>query len=269
MSCRRPLPSAAVLVAALAMVLFACSESSSPSGAGFIGSDGDGGVTMATPDEHEPVPGPDAKLPVLAANGYPVVPTGAAVAVLDTLTVDDGGIPAPYDRHRFGPGWADPDGDGCTGRQAAIVTAARPGSLVVGARCRVEAVTIVSLNDGTVVSASTAGEVGRLIQVDHVVPVRDAYRQLCCSSGLVASRVRALFYNDPDNLVAVSARSNTTKSDFLFGDARFGYPEPAVACQVAERTVRVKAAYGLTVQTAEADALRVQLQQCPISAPSG
>ena len=218
------------------------------------------------PESPPPRP-PDATLPPLAANGFPVVPGAAAVALLDSLEVNDGGAPVPYDRKRFGPGWGDPDGDGCTGRQTAIITAAQPGSLHVGPHCQVSAVSIESLYDATLVDAQTAAEVGRLIQVDHIVSLKDAYRRLCCIAGPTAQRLRVLFYNDPENLIAVSTRSNLAKSDYLFGDARFHYTNQRAACLVADRIVRVKAAYQLTVETQEAKALRDQLAHCPPTPP--
>ena len=279
MRSRAPRRSVGFAAPLIAVWLVACSSTATITGASVAGNEpgavaGGTAVASSAPVEvagttdgamREPQTrrAPDATLPPLAANGYPVVPAGDALALVGSLQVNDGGAPVPYDRKRFGPGWADPDGDGCTGRQAAIIAAARPGSLVLGRRCQVSAVSIDSLYDGMVVDAPTAGAVGQLIQVDHIVAVKDAYRELCCVTGPLAQRLRVLFYNDPENLLAVSTRSNLAKSDYTFGDARFRYASEDVACLVADRVVRVKAAYELSVETSEARALRAQLSRCP------
>lgn len=206
-------------------------------------------------------------VPLLAANGYPVVPSGHALDLLETLVVDDSDAPVPYQRQRFGPGWADPDGNGCTGREEALISWAQPGTLALGSHCRVLAVTIESLYDGVEIVASSPSEVERQIQVDHVVPVRDAFRRLCCITGPDAQRLRELFYNDPENLLPVSTRANQAKSDFLFGDARLRLVTADAACFVADHTVRVKVAYRLPVTAREAEALQAELAGC--QDPSG
>ena len=211
--------------------------------------------------------GDTAVIPPLAANGYPKVPVGHALGLLDRLVVDDTDAPVPYDRRRFGPGWADPDGNGCTGRQEALMAWAQPGTLTRGPHCSVQAVTIESLYDGIEVVAASTSEVEQKIQVDHVVPVHDAFRRLCCVTGPDAQRLRELFYNDPENLLPVSAEANQAKSDFLVGDARLHLATPDAACFVADHTVRVKVAYKLPVTAREAGALRSELARC--SDPSG
>ena len=206
--------------------------------------------------------GPVAVIPPLGTNGFALVPTGPALDLLDRLAVDDTPSPVPYSRARFGPGWADPDGNGCTGREEAIIDWATPDSVRQGPGCRIEAVTLTSLYDGIEIVAATSGDVAQLIQVDHIVSVKDAFRQLCCVTGPDAQRLRVLFYNDPENLRPVSSAANQHKSDYLFGDNRFSYVSDAAACFVADHTVRVKTIYGLSVASSELVALRERLANC-------
>lgn len=100
------------------------------------------------------------------------------------------------------------------------------------------------------------------LQVDHLVPLAEA-----AHSGAAAwtPAQRHGYYNDPRNLVAVTAHANTSK-----GDRDPGEWKPSARdswCAYATGWASVKAKYGLTADQAEMDALTVMLATCPAGTP--
>jgi Protein of unknown function (DUF1524) len=96
------------------------------------------------------------------------------------------------------------------------------------------------------------------VQIDHRVPVKEAVR-----SGARAwdQATRERFYNDPTNLVAVSARANTSKGDK--DPARWRPSNRDTWCGYATAYVATKHTYRLAVDPAERDALAAMLATCP------
>jgi hypothetical protein len=95
------------------------------------------------------------------------------------------------------------------------------------------------------------------VQADHRVPVKEAVR----SGARTWDRAqRERFYNDPANLVAVSAHANTSKGDK--DPARWRPSNRDTWCAYATAYVATKHTYGLTVDPAERDALVSMLATC-------
>lgn len=96
------------------------------------------------------------------------------------------------------------------------------------------------------------------VQIDHRVPVKEAVR----SGARDWNRaLRERFYNDPANLVAVSAHANTSK-----GDKDPGRWRPAnrdTWCDYATAYITTKTTYHLAVDQREHDALAAMLATCP------
>ncbi|MGI6612630.1 MAG: HNH endonuclease family protein [Candidatus Nanosyncoccaceae bacterium] len=98
------------------------------------------------------------------------------------------------------------------------------------------------------------------IQIDHIVAVSDAWQK---GAQDWDSEKRYKFYNDPNNLVAVSREANQAKVD---SDAASWLPSNKLfRCAYVSRQIQVKLDYGLWVTEAEKLAMQQVLQRCPIS----
>ena len=176
----------------------------------------------------------------------------SARAVLDTLTVRTEDTGAHYLRADWG-GWSRPAGaGGCDTRARVLLRDAAPGSIRRGPGCRIGAGVWVSSYDRTRITDP------RGVQIDHRVPVREAQRS--GARGWTPAQ-RARFYNDPANLIAVSAHANTSKGDDDPG--RWRPPNRAAWCGYASAYVATKRTYRLTVDPAERAGLGAMLNTCP------
>jgi hypothetical protein len=100
------------------------------------------------------------------------------------------------------------------------------------------------------------------LQIDHLVPLAEA-----AHSGAAdwPPAQRHGYYNDPRNLVAVTAHANTSKGDR--DPAQWKPTARDSWCAYATGWTSVKAKYGLTADRAEMDALGVMLATCPAGTP--
>ena len=176
-------------------------------------------------------------------------------AVLEPLVVDDRPSPdRPYRREEW-PHWDDIDGNGCDGREDALLRASQQPAQV-GDGCRVLSGSWVSPYDG--VATSDPAD----IQIDHLVPLADAF-----ASGGWRWEVgrRRLFANDQQELIAASAASNQAKGSKAPDEWR--PPDRGVWCAYAVAWVRIKVTYDLTATTRERDALGQMLDTCGPETP--
>jgi hypothetical protein len=196
------------------------------------------------------------------ATGAPVS-VGQARAELAALPVRVPDTGAHYNRTDWG-GWT--RNGGCDTREIVLRRDAVPGTIHtaatttttsgtgrrrLGAGCRIAAGRWVSPYDGIVITDP------HLVQIDHRVPVKEA-----ASSGARTwtSAQRSRFYNDPNNLVAVSAHANTSKGDRDPGTWR---PDRADWCAYSIGYIATKHTYRLTVDAAERAGLVAMLNTCP------
>lgn len=193
---------------------------------------------------------PERARPVLLAAISWDAPAGGARARLAELTVRIEDTGAHYRRSDWGT-WAI-GGSGCDTRETILRRDAVPGSVRTGPKCQVLAGRWTSPYDRLVTTRPAE------VQIDHRVPLAEAAR----SGARGWSRAqREHFYNDQTNLLAVSARSNTSKGDRDPG--RWLPPNMAARCDYAVRYIDTKRAYRLTVDRAERDALAAMLNTCP------
>ncbi|UVS78961.1 HNH endonuclease family protein [Actinokineospora sp. UTMC 2448] len=94
------------------------------------------------------------------------------------------------------------------------------------------------------------------LQIDHIVPLAEANRS---GARRWTKDERETFYNDQDNLVAVTARSNQSKGDDDPGRWR---PVRGHWCDYATRYVTIKARYRLSVDPVEHAELARMLNTC-------
>ncbi|MCK9898972.1 HNH endonuclease family protein [Frankia sp. Cpl3] len=189
--------------------------------------------------------------------------TGSALELLGTLPVRDEDNSPPYRRDEFGASWSDVDRNGCDTRNdilhrdlRSITTRRSDDCIVLTGELRDPYTTrTVRFDRGRSASA---------VQIDHVIPLADAWR-----TGALewSGQERLAFANDPENLLAVDGPTNQRKSD---QDAsEWLPPSPGARCPYIARQVGLKARYGLWLEPAEATAMREVLQTCPTQPPLG
>ncbi|MFF0445076.1 HNH endonuclease family protein [Streptomyces sp. NPDC004609] len=186
-----------------------------------------------------------------AAQAAPPTPVSAATArlYLGQLTVRAEGSSSGYSRALF-PHWTTQYG-ACNTREVVLHRDGR--NVVQNASCAATGGTWYSEYDGATWSAASD------VDIDHVVALAEAWRS--GASGWTTAR-RQAFANDltRPQLIAVTDRVNQAKSDL--DPAEWLPPRPSYRCVYARMWVQVKHHYGLTVDTAEKNALTSVLGGC-------
>ncbi|WP_411096015.1 HNH endonuclease family protein [Streptomyces sp. 020-2-3H-GM] len=149
--------------------------------------------------------------------------------------------------------WVDADKDSCNTRMEVLIAESRVKPTIEGA-CKVTGGEWYSHYDGVTLTAPGG------LDIDHMVPLAEAWDS--GASGWTAAR-REAYANDLDadrSLVAVTARSNRSKSD---QDPSTWLPPLADArCTYATDWVATKLRWGLSVDQAEAAALNELAEGC-------
>jgi hypothetical protein len=204
------------------------------------------GTSPATEDRR-PAPAPTA------AAG----PHELASDVLASLPVKGRSPMTGYDRSRFGQAWLDADRNGCDtrndvlGRRLTHIVH-KPGTH----GCVVASGDLADHYTGTSIHF-VRGD-GFLVDIDHVVPLADAW---VTGASTWSIRKRAAIANDPMNLEPVDASTNRRKGD---GDAATWLPpNKGYRCTYVARQVAVKGKYQLWVTPPEKAAIARVLARCP------
>jgi len=207
-----------------------------------------GGPT--TSSAHPATPGPTSR---------PLSTGSTALVVAGTLEVKGRSPVNDYDRALFGQAWLDVDRNGCDTRNDILRRDLRDVVLKPGTHgCAVLTGTLADPYGGNTIDFVRGASTSSLVQIDHVVPLADAWQK---GARTWTDERRAQFANDPLNLLAVDGALNQAKSA---GDAATWLPpNRAYRCAYAARIVAVKAKYGLWVTQAESDALHRVLRTCP------
>lgn len=171
---------------------------------------------------------------------------GLGVQVVADEILEDAGVPAasatppPYERSAFGRAWLDADGNGCDQRNDVLARDLR--SAIIRADCVVESGTLHDPYTGLTEEFVRGTYTSRLVQVDHVYPLKAAW-----DGGAWAwepSR-RAGFANDLENLVAVSDNVNASKGAEV--PPTWTPPLDSADCAYALHFTAVAARYSLPV----------------------
>lgn len=197
------------------------------------------------------------------ARGY-LIPAGPVLELLEEIPIKGRAPTTGYRRSMFGRPWTD-DVDvelghnGCDTRNDILH---RDLTRVVTDRrgCRVLSGFLhdpytgkdipVDRNDGTFI----------LIQIDHIVPLKDAWQK---GAQQWDERKRTQFANDPLNLLAVGHQVNKSKRDHDVGG---WLPQnKAFRCFYVARVVQVKARYGVWMTQHEHDTALQVLEKCSAS----
>ena len=175
------------------------------------------------------------------------------LAQLAALTVRAEQPRTGYDHSLFRH-WVDADGDGCDTRREVLIAEAVTAP-TIGAGCALSGGRWRSVYDNATETGS-----GRGFDVDHLVPLAEAWE----SGAWAWSRDdRERYANDlgyDHALVAVSARSNRAKG--ARDPAEWLPPDESAHCWYAAAWITVKVRWDLTVDSAEADMLRSLIAGC-------
>jgi hypothetical protein len=201
--------------------------------------------------------------PVEPASPEVVEPPGTAqtgstaLELLATIPVKGKAPKTGYDRAgMFGTAWLDVDRNGCDTRND--VLARDLTAIVMSGPCTVASGTLVSPYTSATVDFVRGNDTSALVQIDHLVALSNAWQT---GAQQLGQEQRIALANDPLNLLAVDGRSNSQKGD---GDTATWLPASSgIRCGYVARQISVKAAYGLWVTQAEADAMTRVLEACP------
>ncbi|GAB2891932.1 HNH endonuclease family protein [Streptomyces mayteni] len=159
-----------------------------------------------------------------------------------------------YRRENF-KHWTDTDKNGCNARNDVLLEEAIVAPEVTG-RCTITADTGQwwSWYDETTVTGKSG------IDIDHMVPLAEAWDSGASTWTAAEREAYANDLNDPRALVAVSGRSNRSKSDQ--DPAEWMPPAPSATCQYIADWVAIKTRYGLAVDPVELAAINETAAGC-------
>lgn len=166
-----------------------------------------------------------------------------AVEVLDTIEVREDQTGVEYDRDSYAPsGWVDANQSGCTTREDILARDLDPETISLDG---------CTVTYGTTTGAFSGEEIEHVqgesdIDIDHLIAISQANRN---GAHAWDNETKQEFYQDPDNLIAVSSSENQSKSD---RDAsEYLPPNQGAYCAYAGGTIFVKAKYDLAMNPAE------------------
>jgi hypothetical protein len=157
----------------------------------------------------------------------------------------------PYSRDQFGSGWADPDGNGCDGRQDAIARATTDQHRT--SRCYIATGDVTDWYTGVVCNDCAT----RSFDVDHVVALADAWRS---GASKWARDQRVAYANDPGVLVVTNASLNRSKGDR--GPDEWAPVNHDAACKYVRRYEFIKRVWRLRTTSPQRSAIRRTLATC-------
>lgn len=174
--------------------------------------------------------------------------------------------PAPsggtYRRAAFGTAWKDIDGNGCNQRDDVLVRDADPGTLHIAPQgsCDHDVLggTWHDPYTGAVTTLSNAKDPyqAQQVQIDHVVPLAEAWRS---GAEEWTPQQRLQYANTLANLLATSGPVNASKGD---SDPAAWRPQQAAQCSYATTWITIKATWKLSVDQPEVNALRAMFATC-------
>ncbi|HAT1409127.1 HNH endonuclease family protein [Corynebacterium striatum] len=214
---------------------------------------------------------PAAPAPATASDAAPAAPEppaapapNPALEQLTALPVKGRAPKTGYERKQFGQAWSDDvtvefGHNGCDTRNDILRRDLVDITLKENTHdCVVLTGTLHDPYSGTDISFQRGQGTSELVQIDHIVPLADAWQK---GAQEWSPEKRRDFANDPRNLLAVDGPLNQQKSA---GDAATWLPpSKEYRCTYAQKIIEVKATYGLWVTQAEYDALATQLATCP------
>ena len=203
-------------------------------------------------------PSEPSRPPETAATTVSPSPEADAIAtVILALAVSEvsGELPA-YSRDDWRH-WTDEDGD-CRDTRNEVLLAESMTDVTYRSdrHCRVDSGQWFAPYSGTV--ATMPGD----IDVDHMIPLANAHRSGAWQWSPERKRLYANYLDDPNRLIAVTARANRSKG--AKGPDQWKPPDPFYWCQYAVDWITIKYKWDLTATSAEFAALDEMLATCDV-----
>ncbi|RKO27401.1 HNH endonuclease [Pseudarthrobacter phenanthrenivorans] len=193
-----------------------------------------------------------------SGRGFQPQEAGEALSALDTIPVKGRAPKTGYSREEFGPAWADVDRNGCDTRNDILARDLEAETFKPGTRdCVVTAGLLADRYTGTTISFVRGDKTSAAVQIDHLVPLSDAWQK---GARQLSAEQRKQFANDPLNLMAADGPTNGAKGDK--DAATWLPPNKAFRCEYVARQTAVKAKYQLWVTPAEHEAIAAVLAGC-------
>jgi hypothetical protein len=181
-----------------------------------------------------------------------------ALVQLESIPVKGRAPKTGYSRDEFGPAWADTDHNGCDTRNDVLARDLTGETFKPAANnCVVASGTLADKYTGTVIQFVRGQDTSSDIQIDHIVPLSDAWQK---GAQQLSADQREELANDPLNLTAADGPTNSAKGDK--DAATWLPPNKAFRCEYVERQTAVKMKYSLWVTKAEHDAIAGILENC-------
>lgn len=181
-----------------------------------------------------------------------------ALVQLESIPVRGRAPKTGYTRDEFGPVWADTEHNGCDTRNDILARDLTGETFKPGTNnCVVVTGTLADKYTGTTITFVRGQDTSSDIQIDHIVPLSDAWQK--GAQQLTADQRKELA-NDPLNLMAADGPTNSAKGDK--DAATWLPPNKAFRCEYVERQTAVKMKYSLWVTQAERDAIAGILRNC-------
>lgn len=150
--------------------------------------------------------------------------------------------------------WIDSDRDGCNTRQEVLIAEAVEPPTVDG-DCRISGGVWHSYYDDVTVTDASA------LDIDHMVPLAEAWDSGAYAWDAARRQAYANDLDEPRALVAVTARTNRSKSDQ--DPSTWLPPYEGARCRYAADWLTVKLRWRLSADPAEKDVLSELVQGCP------
>jgi hypothetical protein len=179
-----------------------------------------------------------------------------AIKTLANLAVKGRAPKTGYSRQLFSDGWGQIGS--CDTRNFILKRDLTQVTWRSNGTCLVASGTLNDPYTGRVIHFIRGLKSSLAVQIDHVVPVSDAWQK---GAQQISSAQRYSFYNDPLNLLAVDGPTNEAKSDS--DAASWLPPNKSFRCAYVARQIAVKAKYHLWVTAAEKSAMQGILAACP------
>jgi hypothetical protein len=209
-----------------------------------------GAISATRQPSSDAVPGGSAG----HAPGYAV----KAADLLTTLPVKGRAPKTGYDREEFGPAWSDTDHNGCDTRNDILARDLTNETFKPGTNnCVVATGTLADKYTGTTINFVRGQDTSSAVQIDHVVPLSDAWQK---GAQQLSDDQRKELANDPLNLMAADGATNSAKGDK--DAATWLPPNKTFRCEYVSKQVAVKAKYSLWVTQAEHNAIAGILATC-------
>lgn len=195
---------------------------------------------------------------VQPADGFTAREAAQALERLESIPVKGRAPKTGYTRDEFGPAWADTDHNGCDTRNDILARDLTGATFKAGTHnCVVMTGTLGDRYTGTSINFLRGQNTSSDVQIDHIVPLSDAWQK--GAQQLSADQRRELA-NDPLNLMAADGPTNSAKGDK--DAATWLPPNKAFRCEYVARQTAVKGKYTLWVTRAEHEAMAAILKGC-------